>query len=84
VRRGLQEEVYTAGVITPAMWDDDGNVLGISIHTLDEKEYLVDPDQVGRELRSFIYKKIEVLGIVKATGEAKPVISVKSYKTITD
>ena len=83
MRRGLQEEVYTAGVITPAMWDDDGNVLCISIHTLDEKEYLVDPDQVGRELWKFLYKKIEVLVIVKATGEAKPVISVKSYKTIT-
>lgn len=82
MKKKKYKAVSTAGVITPASWDEDGNVLGISIHALDEKEYLIDPDQIGERLRKLLYEKLEVTGTITDQDEQKPVIQVTRYKII--
>jgi hypothetical protein len=79
-----RHKVCTAGVITPAIWDDDGNVLGISIHAFDEKEYLIGPDPTGEELRKFLYEKMELTGTISMMNEQRPVIHVTGYKIIAE
>ena len=78
------QNVSFSGIITPAVWDENGNVLGISIHALDEKEYLIDPDQTGEELRKLLYEKMKVSGNIISVYDQRPVVKVKGYKIIEE
>jgi len=51
------------GIITPAKWQD-GNVTEISIQTIDEKEYIVEQNDIGKEMFPFINYPVEVSGFI--------------------
>jgi hypothetical protein len=67
------------GIITPAEWDPEGNVLAVSIAAFDEDKYSVIHDEIGHELLSFVRETVTVEGVVSKGDEAKS-IQVKRYE----
>ena len=57
-------EVTLVGYVTPSKWDQDDNVIGVSIAT-DEREYGVEIDRVGEELFDFLEETVEATGWVR-------------------
>jgi len=69
------------GIITPAKWLN-GSVTEISIHTIDENEYLVEQNEVGKEMFPFISYPVEVSGSIKARdSDGKMIITVDKCVT---
>jgi hypothetical protein len=58
-----ENKKYIRGIITPALWDENGRPTGVSISTFDEKVFLIDNDEKGKELLSFIREEVEIKGI---------------------
>lgn len=74
--------VSIRGVVTGSRWDKKFNVVGVSLSSVDEREYLVDNTGKGRELLAHIMEHIEVKGILREDEEGRWVIGVKSYQCI--
>ncbi len=49
------------GVILPCSWEEDR----ISIYTFNQDEFLIDNDEMGRELIALTYERIKVSGELK-------------------
>jgi hypothetical protein len=64
------------GLVIPVEWDDKGNIRNLVISTFDEDEYIIEPDQAGKQLMSSIRKELEVTGHVSEIADRK-VIKVK-------
>jgi hypothetical protein len=72
------KRVTISGLVTPAAWDEKGNVMGIAISSFNEVEYAVDESEKGDELISFLRKKVEVTGEVK-DEDGKKKIRIDAY-----
>ncbi|MBU0995130.1 MAG: hypothetical protein KJ737_21760 [Proteobacteria bacterium] len=70
------------GVIVPSGWTDDGRVTRIAIFTTDEKEYLIDLKNKGKELMKQINAKVELQGEVKSRIDGRSSIFISSYRLI--
>ena len=69
------------GLVIPAGWDNNGNVVDLAIATRDEEEYLISgKDQVDR-LKSLLRQEVEVKGILQ-TREGKKIIQVKIFNKL--
>ncbi|MBF0449890.1 MAG: hypothetical protein HQK75_04245 [Candidatus Magnetomorum sp.] len=69
------------GIITPAAWRND-TVIEISIQTTDEEEYIVEHNETGREMLSFLHYPVEVSGRIKPRiSDGKMMISVEKCVT---
>lgn len=75
-------KVQLEGVITPTDWDEDDNIISISISTPDEQEYIVKEDPVGDELIDLVYGFVKVRGILAEDEFGNKSISVESYELI--
>jgi hypothetical protein len=61
--RGIREDkAVIEGVITAFDWDEDGNVTGIRILTIDEHEYIIENGEV---FMGFICKRVRAVGRVR-------------------
>ena len=70
------------GIITPSSWKN-GDVDEISIQTTEEEEYIVDLNETGREMFSFLHYPVEVSGRIKQRLlDGKKMISVRKCVTI--
>ena len=69
------------GLIIPANWDEQGNVIAVALSTFDEEEYLIDKDDKGPELLPFLHAEVEVLGEV-ARQDGKLLIKIKGYRVL--
>ena len=67
------------GIIVPSRWDENGQVIGISVHTFDEEEFIVEPVRLGKVLSSFLQQKIEIIGKIKERIDGRKLINVRSY-----
>lgn len=64
------------GIIIPANWDNNGNVVDLAIATRDEEEYLItDKDQIAR-LKPLLRQEVEIEGITQIQ-KGKMIINVK-------
>jgi len=72
-----------SGIVIPAQWDANGNVITVTIHTRDEKVFLVEHTKIGNDLLNLIHKEVEVTGKIRERLDGKTCIGIKSYK-ITD
>jgi len=70
-----------SGIIIPAQWDENGNVIGVSIHTNDEKAYIVEHTKTGEELLDHVNQKVQVRGKIRERIDGRVLISVQSYFT---
>ena len=73
--------IRITGLVIPAGWDNNGNVVDLAIATRDEEEYLISgKDQVDR-LKSMLRQEVEIKGILQ-TKEGKKVIQVKRFSKL--
>jgi hypothetical protein len=66
------------GIVIPAAWDQDGNIISLAIATNDEQEYLIDNRQTITNLKSLLRQEVEVQGTIEQTGKNK-IIRLVSY-----
>ncbi|MBN1848017.1 MAG: hypothetical protein JW932_05475 [Deltaproteobacteria bacterium] len=72
--------VKIRGIITPAKWDERGNVIGLAIATFDEDEFFIERNKQGEGLYSLMRKEVEVSGLIKEM-DGKKHIEIKDYST---
>ena len=68
-KRGGQEDVKKVpkqvtihGIVTPYDWDEEGNIIALTISALNEEEYLIDRNTKGKELIKHLHKQVRVTG----------------------
>ncbi len=66
------------GIVIPAAWDQDGNIVSLAIATDDELEYLVETSQIVAKLMSLLRQEVEVTGTINQT-EKNNIIRITSY-----
>lgn len=67
------------GIIVPADWDDDDNLIELAIQTIDEEEYLIKKNKKGRELLDLIEQEVEVIGTTIENGDGNIIIEISEY-----
>lgn len=77
------QQVTITGIVTAADWDEDHDIIAVTISTADEEEYLVDGTPKGEELLEFVCKNVRVTGSIE-DDDGDKIISVKSYEVLDD
>ena len=73
------------GIIIPVEWDEKGNVVAVALSTHDEKEYMINRNSKGDELRALIREEVEVLGQVgQKAGRRMITVQEYSLKKVLD
>lgn len=70
------------GIVIPVDWDERGIVVSAAISTYDEKEYLIDMEDKGKELMAHMRQEVEVSGFVK--DDDRNVITVTQFTVTKD
>src|SRR4030065_2313528 len=78
-----EREETIVGYVIPSEWDNEDNVISISIST-DDEDYLVDLNKLGEELFDFLDEDVEVTGIVRDDKDGTKRIRVTSYEVLED
>ena len=69
------------GIVIPANWDTNGNIVDLAIATRDEEEYLITgKDQIAR-LKPLLRQEVEIEGITQIR-EGKKIIKVKKFSKL--
>lgn len=72
--------VKVSGIITASAWDEENNVTSVTLSMADEREYLIQQDNKGRQLLRFLRKEVEVTGLVEEDPFGKGKIQILSYE----
>ena len=67
------------GIIIPADWNDDQEVVAVALATPDEREYRIDVRRKGRELLGHLQQQVEVTGPLSKDEKGRRVITVSRY-----
>lgn len=67
------------GIVIPADWNDDQEVIAAALATADEKEYRIDLNRKGRELLDHLQHQVEVTGSLSEDEKGRRVITVRRY-----
>ena len=67
------------GIVIPADWNDDQEVVAVALATPDEKEYRIDVNRNGRELLDHLQRQVEVTGPLSEDEKGRRVITVRRY-----
>ena len=78
-----QKEETIVGYVVPSEWDNDDNVVAISIST-DDDDYVVEVNKLGEELFDFLDEDVEVTGIVREDKDGTKRVRVTSYEVLED
>jgi hypothetical protein len=79
--RGKQQRTVS-GILIPEKWDDNNNVIGVSIQAFDENEYIVKSCRDDKDLFEFIKKKVKVAGNVFERSDGKFNIEVNHFEVM--
>ncbi|MBU2499392.1 MAG: hypothetical protein KKE57_10860 [Proteobacteria bacterium] len=78
-----EREETIVGYVIPKEWDNEDNVISISVSTNDD-DYLVELNKLGEELFDFLDEDVEITGIVREDKDGTKRIKVTSYEVIED
>jgi hypothetical protein len=67
------------GIVIPADWNEDQEVVAVALATPDEKEYRIGGNRKGRELLDLLQHQVEVTGPLSEDEKGRRVITVRSY-----
>ena len=67
------------GIVTPYAWDEDGQVLDVSISATDDEEYIIDNNTRFIDL---VQQPIRAMGIVTYGKKAHRRINVKKFELL--
>ena len=82
MRKKKTGDITVVGVVTPASWDEDGGMTGISIQAIDEVEYVVEQNHLGYGLMAMVHKRVKADGSIRQRLDGKIVIRIKEYDII--
>ena len=74
--------VTIRGIVIPADWDENGNVVAVAVSTYDEVEYFIENHEKAEELKAVIREEVEVSGILRE-GKNKLTMKAKEYRLKT-
>ena len=77
-----QHMVTISGIVAPAIWDEDFNIVAISLAAFNEKEYLIEDDAKGEELFDQLRNLVKITGIIKGEQGGDRIIEVKNYEVL--
>jgi hypothetical protein len=69
--------------VVPNNWDSDGNIIGIGLHTHDEKIYVIEPSRVGYELLQHVRQRVKVHGKVRQRLDGSTLIRIINFEVFT-
>lgn len=67
------------GIVIPAAWDQNGNIISLAIAADDEQEYLIDTRHRITKLVSLLRHEVVVTGTVRQTEKNK-IIRIESCR----
>ena len=73
-----------SGIVIPVQWDANGKVVTVTIHSADEKVFLVEHTKIGNDLLELTQKKVAVAGKIRERLDGKTSIGIKSYKILDE
>jgi hypothetical protein len=65
------------GLISPAQWDDEENIVAVLIRTANDEEYVVEAKGQGPQLLKLIDRYVEAAGRVRRRGERASILVTK-------
>jgi hypothetical protein len=71
--------VTLTGIVIPADWNDQQEVVAAALATSDEKEYRITGNKKGRELLDVLQRQVEAIGVVERDDKGGNVITVKRF-----
>jgi hypothetical protein len=77
------KEETIVGYVVPNEWDNEDNVVAISIST-DDDDYVVELNKLGEELFDFLDEDVEVTGLIRDDKDGTKRIRVTSYEVLED
>jgi hypothetical protein len=73
-------EIRIRGLVVPASWAGDGEVLSVVISAFDETEYQVADNELARQLFGKLHQLVKIDGELIETQGGKKMIKVQSFK----
>ena len=71
------------GIIVPCNWDEQDNVISIAISAIDEKEYPIEMNGMGRNLMKHIAHEVRLEGHLRRNIDLdKDTLSVELYELL--
>ena len=81
MKKGIKKEEFSKretitirGIILPADWDEEGNIIKVLLSTPEEEEYLLLTDFKKEDLLTYLRKTVEVTGSITADGKKQNII----------
>jgi hypothetical protein len=71
--------VTLTGIVIPADWNDQQEVVAAALATADEREYRIAGNRKGKELLDALQRQVEAAGVVGRDEKGRDVITVKRY-----
>lgn len=75
-------ELTVKGTLFPAKWNESNEVVRLLIDTTDQDEYLIGPNQKGREMLALVHRDVEIVGTVKEGENGAFVLNVSHYRLL--
>ena len=71
------------GIVIPAGWDLNGNIVKLAIATGDEQEYLIENQRIMEQLKTLLRQEVVVIGSIRDKKQYKAikVASIRQEKT---
>jgi hypothetical protein len=70
------------GVVMPSSRDANGLAMGVSLHTPEEKQYLIQLNKLGKELLDLVHHKVEVTGKIRERLDGSKIIIISHYRRL--
>ena len=78
MKHDFDDQTDLRGLVVPAQWNKNGEIVGIAISSYDEKDYPVLMDKVGRRLMVFMHQEVSVMGRI-IMKDNREVIIIKEF-----
>ncbi|MBN2372804.1 hypothetical protein JXL19_03320 [bacterium] len=76
--------VIIKGIITAVEWDEDNNIIAISLSTSDEEEYHIEDNPFMDELLNLVYEPVRVTGIINSDDFGYKSILIQKYELLDE
>ena len=81
MKRPAQQNNIT-GIILANQWDENGNIIGVSLYTDREEIYIAAQNKRIKELVNLIQTKVRVEGKLKVGSDGHKLVYVETVRTI--
>jgi hypothetical protein len=68
-----------SGLVIPIDWDDDGTVLGTAIFDREERQFVIQQDEIGKQLLRLLHEDVDVEATVTSQGNGYTVLKVQNF-----